>query len=366
VFLIAILAVAAGVLCTAAAPGADAPRWRVITGAGVPSLVAVDALTSTSVWAVGSRYARPVAVRWDGRRLKTWSFPWKGAELSGVAAVARDDAWAVGAANGRPLAVHFDGRSWQRAPLPEIGTGSLADVAAVATDDVWAVGAAGATFRDPAGSIAASAETRALVLHFDGKQWRIVETGSAAPRPSTLTAIGAISAGDIWAFGVTGPHVADAYGFGPVVLRWHQRRWKGVPTSIGQTEYKGYPVGSLDATPAGVVWTVQSENTDSCGGCLPEFTRWRGARKVRTDFEPDFPGNEPNVYDITAIPAAGVWAVGEVDGRRPLVAYGNGRSWRSEPAPFSRLRGTPLYAISALSSTEIWVVGNHLIAGYSR
>lgn len=110
---------------------------------------------------------------------------------------------------------------------------------------------------------------------------------------------------------------------------------------------------------------MQSENTDACGGCPPEFVRWRGARKLRTRFDPDFPGNEPTVYGI-AVPEAGVSVVGVVNGRLPLVAYGNGRSWRIQQTSFSRLRGTPLYAISALSSTEIWVVGNHLLGRYSR
>jgi hypothetical protein len=360
---IVLLAGAIGLLCAAAAPGAEAPRWRVVARAGVPSLVAVDALTPFSVWAVGSRDARPVAVRWDGRRLRTWTFAWKGAVLSGVAAVARDDVWAVGAANGRPLAVHVDGRSWKRASLPEVERGSLEAVAAVAGGDLWAVGASGAVSDLPGTAVAASARTRPLVLRFDGGRWRIVETGVAGP--GTLTAIDAVSAGDVWAFGVSGPHVSGAYGFGPLVLRWHRQRWTVVPVPVGSSEYKGYAVGALDATPSGTVWTVQSENTDSCGGCVPEFARWSGARKARADFEPDFPGEAPTVYAIAAIPKGGVWAVGELGGGRPLVAYGNGSSWRIVATPFAQLRATPLYAISALSPTEVWVVGRRLIARYS-
>ena len=100
---------------------------------------------------------------------------------------------------------------------------------------------------------------------------------------------------------------------------------------------------------------------------LPARVRALGGRAQAQDsLRSHFPGNEPTVYGIAAVPEAGVWVVGVVNGRLPLVAYGNGRSWRIQQTSFSRFRGTPLYALSALSSTEIWVVGNHLLGRDSR
>ncbi len=354
---ITVLAVAVGLLSAAAAPAAGSPKWRLVARTGVPDLVAVDALSTNSVWAAGSSADRPVVVQWDGRKLRKSSFPWQGARLSGVTAVSKADVWAVGATkDDKPLAVHFDGRSWQRASLPAVKDGALRDVAAVARNDVWAVG---------------QANDGPLVMHFDGRRWQIVDTGAAAPRPSELTSIAGASTDDVWVFGSTGPHVAHAYGFGPVVLRWHGGRWTRVRTAIGESEYKGYLEGALDIAPSGEVWTVQAENTGSCGGCLPQFVRWSGpARNVRTFYEPDFPGDEPTVYDIAAVSRASVWVVGSTygaghDNYFPLIAHGNGKSWQIQTTPFSGLKDTSFNGISALSPTNIWVVGRHLIARYS-
>jgi hypothetical protein len=352
------LAVALALLASAAAPAAGTPKWRLVARTGVPVLVAVDALSASSVWAAGSGNGRPVVVHWLGGKLTVRSLPWTGARLSGIAALSQSDVWAVGATNDhKPFAVHFDGRSWHRASLPTVTNGALRDVAALAPDDVWAVGHAG---------------DGALVLHFDSQQWRIVDTGAAVPRPGELTSIDSASADDVWAFGSTGPHVAQAYGFGPVVLRWHRGRWTRIRTPIGDSAYKGYLNGALDIAPSGEVWAVQAENTGSCEGCLPQFLRWSGpARNVRTFYEPDFPGDEPSVYDIAALSRASVWVVGEVygadsDNYFPLIAHGNGKSWQIQTTPFSGLKNRSLNAISPLSSTDIWAVGDHLIARYSR
>jgi hypothetical protein len=353
---VATLAVAiVALLAAAAVPAAGTPKWRLVAHTGVPDLVAVDALSASSVWAAGSRDDRPVVVHWADGKLGIRWFPWKGARLSGVAAGSAAEVWAVGAtANGQPLAVHFDGRSWQRASLPTVKHGALADVAVVSRNDVWAVG---------------RADEGPLVVHFDGRQWRVVDTGAVAPRPCKLTSIDSASADDVWVFGSTGPHVAQAYGFGPVVLRWHAGHWTRVRTPIGDSEYKGYLNGALDIAPSGDVWTVQAENNGSCGGCLPQFARWSGpARNVRTFFQPDFPGDEPSVYDIAAVSRTSAWVVGDVSGADdyfPLIARGNGRSWQIQATPFSGLKDTSLNAISALSPTDIWVVGDHLIARYS-
>lgn len=341
-------------LVAAAVRAAGTPKWRLVAHAGVPDLVAVDALSASSVWAAGSRNDRPVVVHWVDGKLEVHSFPWKGARLSGVdVGGSAAGVWAVGAtANDKPLAVHFDGRGWTRASLPTVEHGSLADVETVARDDVWAVGGAG---------------DGPLVLHFDGRQWKIFDTGAVAPRPCTLTSIDSASADDVWVFGSTGPHVVGAYGFGPVVLRWHGGHWTRVRTPIRDSEYKGYLEGALDVAPSGDVWTVQAENSGSCGGCLPQFVRWSGpARNVRTFFEPDFPGDEPSVYGIAAVSRTSAWVVGDDSGTDSLIAHGNGKSWQIQATPFSGLRNTSLRGISALSPTDIWVVGDHLIARYSR
>lgn len=96
-------------------------------------LFAVDALSASDVWAVGSN---ATIVHWDGRR-------WAAVDcagcpsvyLRGVAMRRADDGWAVG--DGGTL-LHWDGTAWSVAESPT--DRPLTAISAVPDGDVWAVG----------------------------------------------------------------------------------------------------------------------------------------------------------------------------------------------------------------------------------
>ncbi len=110
--------------------------------------------------------------------------------LSGVWGVAPDDVWTVGGTTNQGQIHHFDGTSWSPVAVPD-GTPLLSWVYGFATDDVWVVG------------------TKGVALHWDGKAWAKVDTGTTA---------------DLW--GVWGPNKDDLWAVGgtvgagvPVILR---------------------------------------------------------------------------------------------------------------------------------------------------
>ena len=324
---------------------ACAARWHVVARRGVPALEAVAALGSTNVWAVGSGNNRPVIVHWNGTKLTTQTFPWKGGSFSGVTARSGNDVWAVGGTDHELLAVHFDGHSWQRVQLPRVKGASLADVTAVAANDVWAVG-----------SVAGDPGPRAVVMHWDGRLWRVVDLRGAAPR-SELVSIDSVSADDVWAFGYAGPW-NYGYGYSPIVLRWNGSRWTRVLFSKG--EYKDWAYGALDIAPSGEVWMGVGEQSDA-GGSPPVFVRWSGpTHKARRSY--DVPIQGPNVLDIAAVSRDEVWAVGFTPAISHLDA--KSKSWQAEPHPASP-KDAALNAISAIAPTDIWAVGDHLIVRYS-
>lgn len=87
--------------------------------------------------------------------------------LFGVWGLARDDIWAVGGLDESPdtsgTIWHYDGEMWTRQDLAGIREGGLPRLFKVwgrAADDVYAVGA------------------RGVVLHFDGKAWALVDSGT--------------------------------------------------------------------------------------------------------------------------------------------------------------------------------------------
>src|SRR5205814_4966051 len=96
------------------------------------TLLAIGAVSSSDVWAVGERAVqhgdeRTLIEHWDGSRWGVVSSPnvpgQSSSELWGVTAIASDDAWAIGfslddSAVGSTLAEHWDGTTWTRVPTP--------------------------------------------------------------------------------------------------------------------------------------------------------------------------------------------------------------------------------------------------------
>jgi hypothetical protein len=336
--------------------------WRIVAiGSSVPALSDVTVVSSTNVWAVGggadfsgvsggASYTEtpPVIVHWNGRRLRSMK-PFEpslgNGQMTGIAALAGNDIWAVGNdyksyTVGRPVAVHWDGRRWQRAQLPTT-SGWLYDLTAIATDDVWAVG---------------QAASRPLVLHWNGRVW----TAIATPAPGSKSALYAVDGGtakDVWALG--GKNLAGpSYGQEELMLHWDGRRWSNVSRA-------DIAVGdALDARVTNEVWALSFDwdsPADTSGNDL--LVRWdrRGPGSVHRYV------GAGNLDDIAAVSARSVWAVGarswEPD--YPLVVLWNGKSMRIQPA-FANLRARNLHAVEALSKTEVWAVGDHLVARYSR
>lgn len=398
------VAVVVALLTTSAGSAAVVPQWRIVAQEGVPALVAVDALTPKSVWAVGPSEDRSwerlgggayaVAARWDGSKLHVSRLSNKYcAELSGVTAITETDVWAVGTTrntrpptparvekiakehgvpvatvrawirkgqclgattNTQPLVVHFDGRDWRRWHVPSVKDGRLFDIAAVAPNDVWAVGSITPKPDEPT----------PLVMHFNGKEWAIVPTAEV-PLPSELFFVDVAAADDVWFFGGVGPYDENGYGWGSIVLRWHGGRWTRVHTPIGEGHYKAWMVGALDIAPFGEVWTAQSDALYDDGAL--DFVSWSGpSRNVRTRFAQYVDGNI--VYDLAAVSRATVWLVGrdfDEDNVYPWVARLVGKKVGKRATPLDGLAGASLYGISALSPTDIWAVGDNVLARYS-
>ena len=330
--------------------------WRVVaSGARVPALSEVAVVSPTDVWAVGGgtlgsgasfRHTPPVIVHWNGKRLRTqraFTPSLAAGQMTAVAAVTADDIWAVGNdynasyTVGRPVALHWDGEQWQRMQLP-IASGWLYDVAAIAADDVWAVG---------------KAASRPLVLHWNGRAWSVVPTPPLG-RTSALNAVDGTSAHSVWAAGAEGLD-GPTYGISNLMLRWNGQRWTRLATGSNSASE------ALDATSSDEAWVYEFDWGESGGDDW--LVRWsRGMRKLVSSYS-----GSGNLEDIAAVSATSIWAVGarawEPD--YPLVTHWNGKAMRVQPA-FANMRGTSLEAIVARSPTDVWAVGDHLIARYSR
>jgi hypothetical protein len=158
----------------------------------------VDAVSSTDVWALGSRYVggrnRDVFGHWNGSSWTTTK-PFKLAGAQGLAAVGSDDVWAVGAAKSRPgvktFSEHWDGAGWSLVDAPSAGRWAVYHaLAAKASNDLWAVGALNQI---------------GIGMHWDGSAWT-AERLPHSPQREVLYGVASVPDGGWLAVGWQGSY----------------------------------------------------------------------------------------------------------------------------------------------------------------
>jgi hypothetical protein len=269
-------------------------------------LFGVAGTSSTNAWAVGteSPYAYspldPLIMGWNGTGWQDQSVPpsTMGGDLRGVAATSSTNAWAVGEQGGRTLVEQWNGTAWEVQPTPSVTSGksyaSLYGVAATSPTDAWAVGSYWVKRH----------QAQALIEHWDGTAWQIVESPNPGVPPTDVVVRG------VAATSPTNAWVVGEYGGGPwqpLIEHWN-----------------------------GTAWTVQ---------------KFAG---------PDGPPSQAVLSGVTATSATNAWAVGHYrDGR--LVLHWNGTAWHVQKSPNPGKFGNYLYAVSATSPTNAWAVGSYYV-----
>jgi hypothetical protein len=346
-------------------PGAQALlSWQIVpspNGGTQPvgnTLLAVDALSPTDVWAVGAQpnptqyLPAPLAMRWDGHRwtiVPTPPLATTKAQLNSVDAVSSTDVWAVGSSLDtscglcdRTLIEHWDGASWRIVPSPNPGMANILEgVAAASAKDVWAVGYQWISWSD----------WIPLLLHYDGTSWSAIDQ-SHLPR-GRLASVFARSRDDVWAVGWIGT-IPNIEG---LVLRWNGTSWQRLPfptEPYGWTLLRGVSVIAADDA-----WAV---------GCVQDYNQWghveSRARSYHWDGSswtavlPGVYGRDSRVSDVWARATDDVWAVGAgqtgLDQTfRYVTLHWDGVSWSNVD---NQNQGV-LNAVSGSSNADVWAVG---------
>ncbi len=163
---------------------------------------------------------------------------------------------------------HFDGTRWSIVPSadPPVGASSLTGVTAIAPDDAWAVGNTVPFPKD--------LDEDPLIEHWDGKRWSIVPAAATGATSTTLAAVAARGAKDVWAVGSTSTGAALGNGnVSSLVQRWDGTARSIVPSpnanapgsSRGPIRFPTTTVGSglnnLAILPTGELFAVGQYNT---------------------------------------------------------------------------------------------------------
>jgi hypothetical protein len=381
----AVLLLAVGAALTLTGPAVAAPAW-VVTPSVDPSaqqvpfanvLTAVGARTSSDAWAVGNFLGANdddgqvmLAEHWNGSawsQVRTPNVVRFDEKLLAVSPAAADDVWAVGSTNKTgfahtdPLTAHWNGTSWSIVATPTT-TGSaksiLAGVANLGGANAWAVG------RSHANS--------ALIEHWDGSAWAVVpHPNPVAPAGSTLsgstlTAVSARTATDIWAVGsysVTTGVVVDTF---TLTMHWDGSAWTILPSPNPATRSSVNGArqtlnGVVEISPTDV-WAVGNTIDTVSGSFTPDkpiALHWNGiAWSVATVPALTAQGL---LASVTANSSTEVWVAGRV-GNNTLILHWNGRSWTQESSPNGPDGQTLLNGISAVpgTATEVWAAGINL------
>lgn len=180
----------------------------------------------------------------------------------------------------------------------------LTAVAALSAGNVWAVGTTGT-----------GAKERSVIAHWAGARLEL----TPGPKGESLSDLAAVSTADIWAIGRDSKRA--------VIEHWNGRRWRRLSTPRGVSELYGIVMQSRSSG-----WAVGGSSD-----YRPVALRWNGQswKKLILLRRP----HEGLLFAVAATSAHDVWAVGYKGGEytvNTMVAFAvhwNGQRWRAVPAP---------------------------------
>jgi hypothetical protein len=264
-------------------------------------------------------------------------------ELEAVDAVSATDAWAVGSAGDRTLYEHWDGAGWTAVNGPSLPLGRLTSVSAASSQDVWALG----------GDLGRKGWGRTLMAHWDGSRWSTVSTPSPGGKDeSLLDGLSALSVDDAWA---VGNYNAGHYRSDTLVEHWDGSTWTQVPSPSPGRRF-GSSLTSVDAVSASDVWAVGASGGPGDDESDTLIEHWDGTRWTRVP-SPD-PVQNNQLLGITATSPTDAWAVGYdlgQSGIETLVEHWNGTRWSvvgGHAVALGQLDG-----VSSSGPHDIWAVG---------
>ena len=188
-----------------------------------------------------------------------------------------------------------------------------------------------------------------IVYRWNGTAWRQVSPGAIPD--SSLRDVAAISDNDVWAVGY---QEDGGEGDLTVTLHWDGVRWTRVSSPNPSSE--NYLTG-VAAVTANDVWAVGYKETDTVYGVL--ILHWDGSAWTES---PTRGGGYRVLTDVAASGANDVWAIGYKfsfnHGYQGLAMHWNGSRWSEVAIPMTGDSYTLLNGITAVSPSDVWVVGN--------
>jgi len=209
-----------------------------------------------------------------------------------------------------------------------------------------------------AGVLVAASPTAGKVAEPSSHNWTVLQTPNPGYYGDILLGVSARTASDAWAVGVQ----ATTDSNDTLALHWNGVSWTAVPTpnpwpqcQDGDIMWAGNALSAVAAVSANDVWAVGSE----CYSANTIIEHWNGSSwslvaspRHKRGFD-----STAALYDVAAISASNVWAVGYrgTSGLETLIEHYNGSIWSEVPAAGGS--SGYLSSVSATGPNDVWAVG---------
>ena len=187
---------------------------------------------------------------------------------------------------------------------------------------------------------------RSLIEHWDGSAWTVVPAPIDGTGYQSLWGVSALSAKDVWAVGRSSERFAPERS---MILRWNGRRWRVVEAP----EFENWSaLEDVSAVSAREVWAAGNSYLGSF------IIRWDG-RSWRTVPSP----NVGWLESIHAVSSSNIWVVGQRGAAggavyKPLIQHWDGTRWTEVPSPTTGAQFSILEGVSGRSDDLAWAVGS--------
>jgi hypothetical protein len=248
--------------------------------------------------------------------------------------------------------VAASGSPWAIVSSPNASTTSvsnnvLAGVSALSDSDVWAVG----YFSSSNGG----AINHTLAEHWNGTAWSIVPTPNDGTLGSQLLGVSALADNDVWAVGNFSTSTT-ASGGRTLIEHYDGTAWSVLssPSPSSQGDF----LTGVKAFAANNVWAVGWDDSLATGALSPLILHWNG---TAWSVSPNVPGAGNILEAITGLSPTDVWAVGQAaTGGNNFALHWNGAQWKTTPAAsFSNGGQQSLRGVAEASSSDVWAVGSY-------
>jgi len=191
--------------------------------------------------------------------------------------------------------------------------------------------------------------------------WHAVSSPSPGSPTNYLFAVTAVSANDVWASGL----YYDGNSARTLTIHWDGSQWTQVPSpnATAQSNLLLY----IKALATDNVWAVGYATTPTSTE-LTLIEHWDGTQWTIVPSPNPFPrGNR--LYAISAVSSSDIWAVGyfvninNANSYDTLTEHWDGVQWSIVPSPNLHAQANQLRGVAALTSDDVWAAG---LYGYSH